>query len=432
MPESSTNPTGEDRRRVAVRVTDDAKRWVRSGHPWVFADSLVFEADGGEPGDLAVVFDRKRKFRAIGLYDPTSPIRVRVLHHGEPTSIDEAWWREKLTRVIDRRRGFLSSARTTGVRCVHGENDGVPGLVVDRYADVAVVKIYTPAWFAHLDTVVGILTEQLPVDTVVLRLSRSTQSAAPAGFGDPTALIGALPTEPVLFRENGLVFEADVVAGQKTGWFLDQRDNRRRVGQRCRDARVLDVFCAGGGFSVAAAAGGARSVSSVDISGPAVAATRRNMAHNAGLDEVARCRHSTRRGDAFEVMGDLVDRGERFDVVVVDPPSFAHDAASVPGALRAYARLTDLAVRLVVDGGLLMQASCSSRVTADDFHATVELAAQRAGVELMGIERTGHPADHPVGFDQGAYLKALFARVRHPTGGRRRARFASGRPVEGG
>lgn len=408
----SSRPAGDRSSRVAVRVTDDAKRWVRAGHPWVFADSIVHEADGGEPGDLAVVFDRKRKFQAIGLYDPTSPIRVRVLHHGDPTPIDDDWWRDRLTGVIDRRRGFLSSERTTGVRCVHGENDGLGGLVVDRYAEVAVVKLYTPAWFAHLDTVVPILLAQLPVDTIVLRLGRNTGPHAPVGFEDGVALVGQLPREPVRFFENGLAFEADVVAGQKTGWFLDQRDNRRRVGQRTRGARVLDVFCAGGGFSVAAAAGGADSVLGVDIAGPALAAASRNVAHNTGVDEVARCRHHTRRGDAFEIMAELVERRERFDVVVVDPPSFAHDQAAVPGALRAYARLTDLAVRLVDDGGLLFQASCSARVSAEDFHATVERSARRAGARLERIERTGHPADHPVGFTEGAYLKALFARVR--------------------
>lgn len=399
--------------RVAVRVTDDARRWVRSGHPWVFADSVVHEAPGGTVGDLAVVFDRKRAFQGIGLYDPGSPIRVRVLHQGRPTPIDPRWWRDRFGQVLERRGDLLGSTVTTGVRCVNGENDGLGGLVVDRYAQVAVVKIYTPAWIPHLDTIVPILAELLGVDTVVLRLSRRTAREAPSGITDGMTLVGVAPAGPVRFLEHGLTVEADVVAGQKTGYFLDQRDNRRRVGEACRGARVLDVFCAGGGFTVAAAAGGAASVLSVDIAEPALEATRRNLALNHDREPVRACRHTTRRGDAFTVMADLVAAGERFDVVVVDPPSFAHDQAGVRTALGAYGRLTDLAVRLVRDGGLLVQASCSSRVTADEFQATVERAATRAGVGLDGVRRTGHPVDHAVGFPQGAYLKAVFARVRH-------------------
>lgn len=417
-------PTSDDDRvaRVAVRITDDALRWVRSGHPWVFADSVVYVADGGRPGDLAVIFDRKRRFQAIGLYDPASPIRIRILHSGKPTPIDDAWWAQRLAAVTAGRRALLASGDTTGVRCVNGENDHLPGLVVDRYADVAVVKVYTPAWLPHLGPVVEALTELVDVGTVVLRLSRRTRQEAPSGFTDGMALFGALPSDPVRFRENGLIVEADVVAGQKTGYFLDQRDNRRIVAGVCRGARVLDVFCASGGFTVAAAAGGATSVLSVDISGPALEATRRNLSHNRDLEAVRHCRHTTRRGDAFEIMAELARDGKRFDVVIVDPPSFAHDQAGAPRALRAYARLTSLAVGLVADDGMLVQASCSARVTADDFYATVFDSARRAGVQLEEVRRTGHPIDHAVGFDQGAYLKALFARVHRPDRSRRAGR----------
>ena len=186
------------------------------------------------------------------------------------------------------------------------------------------------------------------------------------------------------------------------------------VGARCKGARVLDVFSSGGGFSLAAAAGGATSVLSVDISGPALEAARRNLGHNHQIEAVRRCRHDTRRGDAFEVMADLVASGKRFDVVVVDPPSFAQNEASVRGALRAYERLTDLAVRLVEGGGLLFQASCSSRVGWPDLFDAISAGARRGGVDLEDLRRTGHPSDHPIGFQYGEYLKALFARVHRP------------------
>lgn len=400
--------------RVAVRINDDAKRWVRSGHPWLYEDSITSVSGEGRPGDLAVIFDRKRDFQAVGLYDPTSPIRVKILHQGKPVMIDALWWEERLKSALARRSSLLASTETTGVRCLNGENDRLPGLVLDKYAQVAVVKIYTLAWLPHLRTIVPQLVALLGVDTVVLRLSRRSAQQAPANIYDGMPLYGDLPTTPVLFRENGLVVEADVILGQKTGYFLDQRDNRRLIGDAAKGTDVLDVFCAGGGFTLAAAAGGARSVLSVDISGSALEATKRNLKHNRHRSAVAACHHRTRKGDAFEVMVELDRHGQRFDIVVVDPPAFAQNEASVAGALRAYRRLTELALPLVRDGGLLFQASCSSRVSADQFFEAVNSGARRAiGVELTELRRTGHPADHIVDFQYGEYLKAMFARVGH-------------------
>lgn len=408
-------------RRIAVRVTDDARRRIRGGHPWVFESSITSVTGVGREGDLAVVFDSQRRFQAIGLYDPTSAIRVRVLHHGAPEPITPEWWRRQVTVALARRAALVESDDTTGYRCVHGENDGLPGLVVDRYDAVLVVKLYSAAWVPHLPTVVEVLEQLLEPELVVLRLSRAVQRLRLDDLGDGAVLLGKPPRRPVLFRENGLEVEADVIAGQKTGYFLDQRDNRRLVGSSTEGARVLDVFCCTGGFSLAAAAGGARHVVSVDLSAPALQAARRNLARNCDRPAVAACRHETITGDAFDVMAELASDGERFDVVVVDPPSFGPNKASVPRAMGAYTRLTELAVRLVGDGGLLFQASCSSRVPADDFFAAVDYAAGGAGRRLDQLQRTGHPLDHPVGFEHGAYLKALFARVRVPrtAGGRR-------------
>jgi 23S rRNA (cytosine1962-C5)-methyltransferase len=207
--------------------------------------------------------------------------------------------------------------------------------------------------------------------------------------------------------------EADVVRGQKTGHFLDQRDNRILVRGSSAGCDVLDVFCSTGGFALNAAAGGARSVHLVDLSAPAIAAAERNIAHNRRLHEVRECAFHTTVGDAFEVMDALGRRvardADRFDLVVIDPPSFAMSQGNVDRALRAYAKLTRLGVALLRPGGLLVQASCSSRVTADDFYATVLDAARRADRPLHEVRRTGHAVDHPIGFPQGAYLKALFA-----------------------
>jgi len=398
-------------RRLAVRVTKDALRQIRGGHPWVFESSITSCPDGGRAGDLAVIFDGERRFQGIGLYDPASPIRVRMLHHGPPVPIDGAWWRQRFTEALDRRAGLLASTETTGFRWVHGENDGLPGLVVDRYGPALVVKLYSAAWVPHLRTVVAVLGHLLAPEVVVLRLSRALGDDLP-GLADGTTLVGEAPTGPVLFRENGLVLEADLVAGQKTGNFLDQRENRRLVGAQAAGARVLDVFACTGGFSLSAAAGGARSVHAVDLSASALEAARANFGHNQHLPAVRGCHLETTVGDAFGVLAALAAAGARYDVVVVDPPSFTHTQGGVAGARRAYRRLTDLAVRLVDGGGLLVQASCSSRVSADDFFAEVLAGAAGAGCRLEGIRHTGHPVDHPVGFPQGAYLKALIARVQ--------------------
>jgi len=414
-------------RRLAVRVTSDALRQIRGGHPWLFESSITSTGEGGRSGDLAVIFDAKRRFQGIGLYDAASPIRVKVLHHGDPVQITPAWWHERFARALSRRATLFASTRTTGFRCVHGENDGLPGLIVDRYEAALVVKLYSAAWVPHLRTVVAVLEELLAPRLVVVRVSRALQQDGVCAIADGSVVLGQPPAGPVPFRENDLVLEADVVEGQKTGHFLDQRDNRRLVGESAADARVLDLFACTGGFTVAAAAGGARSVRSVDVSAGALEALTHNLARNRHLPAVRRCRVETTVGDAFDVMAALRASGERFDVVVVDPPSFAHSQAGIDGALRAYRRLTDLAVQIVDDGGLLVQASCTSRVAADDFFAVVHRGAAAAGYRLDEVRRTGHPVDHPVGFQHGAYLKALFARVHRLE--RRVASDRSGKPA---
>jgi 23S rRNA (cytosine1962-C5)-methyltransferase len=394
---------------IAVRVTADALRQIRRGSPWLYDGSITSVARDGEPGELAVIFDRERKFAAIGLWDPTSPIRIKVLHHGRPVTIDAAFWRTRLATALDQRSGLAADPDTTGYRLVHGENDGLPGLVVDRYDMTAVVKIYTPAWFAHLDAVVTELVALTGVTRVVLRLSRSvTDPAGPRTDG--TVLVGPRLDGPIVFRERGLEMEADVATGQKTGHFLDQRDNRALVRGMAEGRTVLDVFASTGGFAVAAAAGGARSVHLVDLAAPAIATARQNLARNRRLTERTEFRFTT--GDAFEVLAALAAAGERYDVVIVDPPSFAQNQAAVERAIRAYTRLTHLSLGVLAPGGTLVQCSCSSRVTADQFFDAVHAAARAARRPLVELRRTGHPVDHPIGFEHGAYLKAVYASAR--------------------
>lgn len=396
-------------KRMAVRVTPDARRQIAAGHPWVFNESIVSISHRGAVGDLAVIFDNERNFVAIGLWDPGSPIRIRILHHGKPATIDAAFWNQRVSAAVERRRVLGSD--TDGYRLLNGENDGFPGLVLDRYAGTMVLKLYSPVWIPHLRSLVAVVAEQLAPDALVLRLARTMADQRLHGLTEGLALIGEAPDAPVLFHENGLVFEADVVNGQKTGYFLDQRENRALVGSMSAGARVLDVFSAAGGFGVYAAAGGAIRVTSVDQSEPAIAAAARNFALNADVANVRHCEHDSQIGDAYEVMDRLIQRRKHYDVVVVDPPSFAQRKSNIERALHAYGQLTQRAVQLTRPDGLLVQASCSSRITAEQFFATIRGAAQRAGHDLVEVRRTGHAVDHPVTFAQGSYLKAMFARV---------------------
>ncbi len=399
-------------RRLAVRVTPDALRQIRGGSPWLYDGSINSVSHDGAAGDLAVIFDDDRKFAAIGLWDPTSPIRVKMLHTGSPTKIDEQWWRERLSAALEQRQALADDPDTTAYRCVHGENDGLPGLVVDKYDRTVVVKLYSPAWFPHLAVVVDVLQRLLDPERVVLRLSRSVAAGETFGLSDGDTVVGDAPNQPVFFRERGLTLEADVVHGQKTGHFLDQRDNRALVRGMAAGAEVLDVFASTGGFSVSAAAGGAKSVLLVDQSEPALQTARRNLEHNHRIGEVRRCAVHTATGDAFQVLTDLAKKGEQFDLVIIDPPSFASNQAAVPRALAAYARLTRLGLAVTKRGGTLVQASCSSRVSTDDFVDTVKNAADSAGAEVVETRRTGHAVDHPIGFEFGGYLKAVFLTVR--------------------
>lgn len=397
--------------RLAVHLHPGAERAVMAGHPWVYAQGIRKQRHDGRAGDLAVIFDRKDRFLAIGLYDPMSPIRIRVLHRGRPQSIDEKWLLERLRLACQRRQALSSSPDTTAFRLVHGENDGLPGLVVDRYGRSVVIKLYTTAWLPHLDDVMDALRALVGPHQIVLRLGRGVSISDESKRRDRQVLLGEDAAMPVVFRENGLLFEADLLRGQKTGFFLDQRENRARVERLASGRSVLNVFAYTGGFSVYAARGGARSVTSLDVSTPALAAAKRNFVHNRSETGVKSVRHEVAQGDAFRLLPEMRDSGRVFEMVILDPPSFAKAKSEVDRALRAYARIIRLGMDVLSDGGLLVAASCSSRITADRFGRLVQDTVTEARRTVRVLQQTGHPPDHPVGFPEGAYLKCIFATV---------------------
>lgn len=399
-----------NQKRIAVRVLVSAEKHLRKGHPWIFDRSIESISHTGEAGDLAVIFDRYRRFMAIGLYDPESPIRIKILHTGKPVQINTAWFNATINTAVEK-RSSLAASDTNGYRLINGENDHLPGLIADRYADTIVLKVYSTAWLPHLRTVLDALVAIGQPTSIVLRLSRHCQNLLAGILHDGDVIYGDMESDTVSFRENGLAFEADLITGQKTGFFLDQRNNRSLVKQYSGGKSVLDLFASTGGFSVYAAAGGAQTVTSVDSSAPTLAAAKRNMQLNRDLVAVANCQHHLIVGDAFATLERMGQQGRKFDMVIIDPPSFAHKQTDIDHAIHAYMRLTMLGLAVVKPKGILVQASCSSRVSAEQFFATIQKTARKHKYTIKSMHQTAHALDHPISFAEGAYLKCEFIRV---------------------
>lgn len=395
--------------RLRLRVTAAAESQLRAGHPWVFGDSVREQNRDGSVGELAIIFDRKDKFLAVGLFDPDSPIRVRILHAGKPQSIDAAWWSARLAQAIDRRRNLFDE-RTNGYRLINGESDGWPGLVLDRYDQTLVVKLYTAAWLSRFAEISELICTQLKPGRLVLRLSRNIQVAARKMISaeDGQIIHGpkleAIPT----FLENGIRFEADVCHGQKTGFFLDQRENRRTVESLANGQRVLNAFSFSGGFSLYAARGGAASVTDLDISAHALAGAERNFALNQSIPALAQCRHERVQADALDWLA--ANEQRTFDLIILDPPSFAKREAERAGAIRAYEKLAGLGIQHLAKAGILVACSCSAHVTAEEFFEAVRRSAAKSGRRFEELKTTRHAPDHHATFKEADYLKAIYLR----------------------
>jgi 23S rRNA (cytosine1962-C5)-methyltransferase len=401
--------------KIAIKVKPSIEKIIRQGHPWLFEKGITKQSAEGKAGDFAVIFDNKKnKFLGIGLYDPFSVIRIKMLHANTSVQINAEWFEMKIKTAYEKRLPLLQTD-TNSYRLIYGENDGLPSLIADVYADVLVVKLYSLIWLPFLDILQEILLKVSNCNTLVLRLSRNVaqQKEHLNGLKDGQVLYGELKNslsrklgETIIFTEHGLKFQANVIHGHKTGYFLDHRHNRKKVGELSKNKRVLDVFAYAGGFSVHALAGGAKEVISLDISKQALALSEENAALNPHKGK-----HSTMAIDAFEGLENLYNQRQEFDIIVIDPPSFAKKDLETERAIKSYTRLTKAGIKLVAKGGILVLASCSSRVSADDFFDTVtnELDRSRRGFEV--IEKTFHDVDHPIGFAEGAYLKCVYFRV---------------------
>lgn len=396
-----------------MHVIAAAEKQLRAGHPWLFADSILEQNREGKAGEITAIYDRQDRFLGLGLFDPYSPIRVRLLHIGPAQALDEDWWSARLERAL-KRRSPLIDPQTTGYRWIHGESDGWPGLVLDRYDSTLVLKLYTVSWLPRLKELTSLIVERLAPDTLVLRLSRNISSFAQAQFkrNDGDILYGIVLEKPVVFLESGLRFEANVLQGQKTGFFLDQRENRRQIQEYAQGRDVLNAFSFSGAFSVYAARGGARSVTDLDISSHALKSARRNFERNLSDRLVGSCHQNTVQSDAFEWLNG--NPGKMFDLLVLDPPSLARRQTERAGALRAYYKLVQAALKHIRHPGILVACSCSAHVPADDFFTVVRQAASNSKQIFSVLQTTGHPLDHPATFKEAEYLKAIYLSLKKP------------------
>ena len=386
-------------KRIAIKLKPAAERMVKKRHPWVFEEGIVKQSHKGEAGDLAIVFDNKNnKFLACGLYDPFSPIRIKMLQFHESANIDNKWFEKKIKEAFVLRKP-LFKRDTNSYRLIYGENDGLPGFICDVYANVSVIKLYSRIWIPYMDVILPIIIKTAKCESIVIRLSRNLQGPKHnLDYFDGQTIFGPV-VEKVIFKEHGLNFTANVKEGHKTGFFLDHRHNRRMVGEQSKGKKVLDIFSYAGGFSVHALANGAKEVTSLDISQHALEMAKENVKLNSKKGA-----HKIMVADAFDGMNTLLSNKQFFDIVVIDPPSFAKKEKEISRALFSYKKLAILGAKLVKKGGLLVLASCSSRVSADDFFKTnLDALSKNHKLRLKG--KTHHDIDHPINFPEGAYLK---------------------------
>jgi len=375
-------------------------------HPWIFSGA-VHRIDGDPgPGETIEVRASTGTFMAWAAYSPSSQITARVWDFSESARIDVDFFRGRLQRAVEMRAAVLNPSRTHAVRLVHGESDGLPGIVVDRYAGVVVIQLSSAGGFRWRDTLVELLAEITKAQTIFERSDAEVLQleglAVSVGLRHGAALAGAVGVE-----EDELQLLADVEHGHKTGFYLDQRDNRSLLRTLAPGRAVLDCFCYTGGFTLSALAGGAASVLAIDSSADSLAAARAHLELNrlSGAELL--------EGDVFQVLRRLRDQARSFDVVVLDPPKFAPTAALAQRAARGYKDINLYAFKLLKPGGLLLTFSCSGGLSRELFQKIVADAAVDAGVDAQILRWLGAASDHPValGFPEGEYLKGLLCRV---------------------
>jgi len=377
---------------------------LKRRHPWIFSGALEKVEGSPESGETILVRSHDGKPLALAAWSPQSQIRARVWSFDTAASIDRAFFEERIRKAVALRAALPAAKHTNAMRLVHGESDGLPGLVVDRYADVLVAQLLSAGAERWREVILDALAQATGCEAIYERSDaevRALEGLVPrAGFARGNRAARRCP-----IIEYGLNFRVDLESGQKTGFFLDQRENRQRVRALAAGREVLDAFCYTGGFALAALAGGAARVLGVESSAPALEVARENLAAN----QLDAARLEFLQADVFAYQRLLRDRGAKFGLVVLDPPKFAPTAAQAKNAARAYKDINLLAFKLLAPGGLLATFSCSGGIDMALFQSIVAGAAVDAGVDAKILERFGAAADHPVAleFPEGDYLKGL-------------------------
>ncbi|MFN8476694.1 MAG: class I SAM-dependent methyltransferase [Kouleothrix sp.] len=392
---------------ATITLNPGKERPVQQRHPWVFSGAVARVQGYVGRGDVVDVCDASGEWLARGTWSSGSQIRARLFTWNADEPIDEALFRRRLERALATRAWLGYSGEDTACRLVYAESDGLPGLIVDRYGAYLAVQLLTQGMAARAELITGLLAELVQPRGIYERSDPDMREkeGLPPGEG---VLWGEPPPEQITTRQpGGLVFLADLRAGQKTGAYLDQAQNRVRVAAYCAGRDVLDCFCYTGGFSVAAARAGAAHILAADTSAPALAMLEANLAANAvgGVEPV--------EADVFKLLRQYRYEGRLFDVIILDPPKFAHAQNQIERATRGYKDINLIAMQLLRPGGVLATFSCSGLVSADLFQKVVFGAALDAQRDVQIIERLTQAPDHPVllTFPEGEYLKGFICRV---------------------
>jgi len=378
-------------------------------HPWVFDTSVARLAGHARPGNTVTVCDAHGTPLAKAAFSPHSKIRARVWSFDPGAIIDHAFFKRRIAQAVARRMALPGLARQQGLRLIHAESDGLPGVIADRYADTVVVQLNSAGAEKWRDAIVAGLVQATGCARVYERSDadvRTLEGLPPlAGWR-----YGEAPSGGIIIEEHGVRYIVDIVAGHKTGFYLDQRDNRHLAAALANGKRALNCFCYTGGFTLQALAGGAASVLSIDSSQPALEQALANLALNPHLQAA---RAQWRCANVFDELRALKSAGESFDLIILDPPKFAPSASHAPAAARAYKDINLLGFKLLAPGGLMMTFSCSGGIGIELFQKIVAGSALDAGRTARIVKRLQGAADHPVAlaFPEGEYLKGLLVQA---------------------